>query len=67
MPCPVLAGRERGKVVFEPQLDAAGQDRSGATNCGRAGRLGRTLPAALGVVAADPTATVVGPVTPVGY
>ncbi|ART74274.1 glyoxylate carboligase (plasmid) [Mycobacterium dioxanotrophicus] len=29
-------------------------------NCGQAGPLGWTLPAALGVVAADPTATVVG-------
>jgi thiamine pyrophosphate-dependent enzyme len=29
-------------------------------NCGQAGPLGWTVPAALGVVAADPTATVVG-------
>jgi tartronate-semialdehyde synthase len=32
----------------------------GWINCGQAGPLGWTLPAALGVVAADPTATVVG-------
>ncbi|MDG4669381.1 glyoxylate carboligase [Mycobacterium sp. 236(2023)] len=34
--------------------------RRGWINCGQAGPLGWTLPAALGVVAADPTATVVG-------
>lgn len=34
--------------------------RRGWINCGQAGPLGWTLPAALGVVAADPSATVVG-------